>query len=361
MAQYYTMRGANEALVADALDQSGKLNLSATRSTMRWAAAIEGAGSIPKAYRPDRRLRSPEARQLALEIVERRFEETADPEIGRHRSYLLRDRGAADQDVRQFVRDSLEALLGTKAISPPKKATMKPDAAFELLCLLHEALSAAGMRPFLVSGTLLGQVRNGDLLDYDYDLDVGVLPGDGSADDVAAALAVVPGLEFEVEQWRVWGTHRNGVAFDVFVHYEERHRFYHATRTHAWWNSPFGLVEAKMRGKSFWVPDDVDTYLAENYGDWKAPIAFYHKSFDTPNREYCDTAEALLYLYELVANAAQRKDRFVCESAARELAHNFGIDVRHHFNQSVLLDAGADVSLDRAQELADADADIDID
>ena len=57
---------------------------------------------------------------------------------------------------------------------------------------------------------------------------------------------------------------------------------------------------------TFWVPDDVDTYLSENYGTWRSPIAFYHASFDTPNREYRDSAEALLYLFDAIVEATTR-------------------------------------------------------
>ena len=344
VARYYLARGADEVIIDDALSQADELSVAATRSTIRWAAALSGKASMPVAFRPDRRLRSPEARAVALELIDRRLAVSDDAELHRHRSYLLGDQGPDDPTVRRFVERELNERLAAAAVAVPKRNALDTRAAFDLLGRLQDALDAAGIRTFLVSGTLLGVIREGQLLPHDYDLDLGVLPGDTSADSVADALGSLDDLTFEVEEWRVWGRDGGGVAFDVFIHYEERGRWWHATRTHAWWNTPFELVPIDVNGRSFWVPADADRYLEENYGEWRTPAAFYHKSFDTPNREYCRSVEGLLYLYELVLDAMRRRDRFVAESAARELAENFGIDVRYHFAPSALLDADADVT-----------------
>jgi hypothetical protein len=93
-----------------------------------------------------------------------------------------------------------------------------------------------------------------------------------------------------------------------------------------------------VRGRDFWVPDDPERYLVENYGDWSKPIAFYHMSFDTPNREYRKNKHGLLYLYGIMLTAIEKGDRFVTESAARELRDGFGIDVTHRLNGGPLLE-----------------------
>ncbi len=335
MAKYYMARGADHLLIEDALAQSGTLNLSATRSTMRWAAALAGGATLPKGFRPERRLASDEAKERGLTLVEQRFAETGDDELGRHRSYLNNHLGAGDPQTRAFVQETLDRHFASAAVAPTGE--LAPAAGVEVLAQLCDALDRHGMRPFLVSGTLLGLVRNGALLEHDYDLDLGLLPGAASVDQVAAALADIDGMQIEVEEWRVWGTHPSGVSYDIFVHYEENGRFYHATLTHAWWNTPFELAEAQMGDRSFWIPDDTDTYLTENYGSWQHPTVFYHKSFDTPNREYRQTSESLLYLYETAMDALKRKDRYVCESAVAALHTSFGIDLRDHFNRTPLL------------------------
>ncbi len=345
MARYYRWRGANQRILDEALSQAADLPLPATRSTMRWAAAVAGGAKMPVGFRPDRRLVSPESRQLGVELLEQAMQRDDNPTLGHHRSYLLGETGPESRELRDFVRADLEKRLLARSTRAPLDLALDPQAGFETLCELCDVLANAGMRPFLVSGTLLGAVREGALLKHDYDLDIGLLPGDGSAADAAEALAGISRIVLNVEEWRVWGTHRSGVAFDIFVHYETDGRYYHATRTHTWWNSPFDLVEIELGGRKFLIPDNSDTYLTQNYGDWRSPTAFYHKSFDTPNREYTDSTDALLYLYELMVDSLKPGgDRFVCESAARELAHNFDLDLTHYFAESTLLDPSADIT-----------------
>ncbi len=346
LARYYRVRGGDPIIIGDALSQADDLAIAATRSTMRWSAALAGRVSMPKRYRPDRRLVTPGARSAALGHIERRLTDSEDPELRRQRTYLLAERGPGDRETVDFVASELDKRLSSLAVRSPSGRSLPPAGALEVLTLLRDALQAADMRPFLMSGTLLGVVRDGRLLRHDYDLDIGLAPGDAPAVRVADVLRDVPCLTVTVEEWRVWGRHSSGIDFDVFVHYESDQRYWHATRTHEWWNSPFTLVERDVQGQSFLVPDDVDTYLSENYGNWGSPTVFFDKSFDTPNRRFLQTTEALMYLYETVLGATtpSGSDRFVVESAVRELERNFGIDLRHHFGRSVLLDSSADIS-----------------
>ena len=86
-----------------------------------------------------------------------------------------------------------------------------------------------------------------------------------------------------------------------------------------------------------WIPDDVDRYLEENYGDWSRPVAFYDFSFDTPNREFRQSGEAMVYLYRRCIRAINAGDRWTAEAAARDLRDSFGIDVTSRFQPSGLL------------------------
>ncbi len=339
MARWYSALGADPVLIAEARAFEDQNSIAMTRGTMRWAASLTGRGTVPTRFRPERRLQSDESRSVALGLLDDALERRDDGELRRHRALLRAAVGDDHGDLVTHVRDTLERRLGSFATRGASGQALDPTAGFEALCALDDALRGAGLRPFLVSGTLLGAVRQGGLLEHDYDLDLGLLPGDGSATEVGAILEAHDDFTVTIDEERVWGTHKNGVAFDVFVHYLEDDRFFHATRAHAWWNSPFGLSPLKIGDREFWCPDDVETYLRENYGDWHQPVAFYHKSFDTPNRVFRDTPEALDHLFELVMNATGSvPDRFTAEAAVRELAAGFGIDLRHHFGASPLLD-----------------------
>jgi len=134
-----------------------------------------------------------------------------------------------------------------------------------------------------------------------------------------------------VEDGRVWGRHGSGVAFDVFCHTEADGRYWHVTGAHAWWNTPFDLVEIDVGGHRYFVPDDAPRYLDENYGDWGRPVAFFDKNIDTPNLQWRHTTEALYYLHDIVVEATgARPDRARAEAAIEALRSTFGIDLSHH-------------------------------
>ncbi len=146
-------------------------------------------------------------------------------------------------------------------------------------------------------------------------------------------------LELSVELDGLWllGVHPSGLHIDFFRHELRGDRFWHSTRVHNWWNTPFALRALEAEGHRWWIPDDPDRYLDENYGDWAAPVAFYDISFDTPNRTYQPTATAARHLYMTCVRGLDRGDRWMVESAARELRDQFGIDVTEHLAGSPLL------------------------
>lgn len=188
-----------------------------------------------------------------------------------------------------------------------------------------------------MSGSLLGVVRDGDFLPYDYDVDLGVLP-DTDLDVVDARLRGEPDFDVVRQETRIVISDRTGARADLFPHRLDGGLFWHETDIHRWWNTPFGLARLELAGDSIWIPDDPHRYLEENYGDWGRPAPFYEITFDTPNREYRENADAMRFLYEACASALERGDRWTAESAARELRDHFGIDVTDRLGASVLLD-----------------------
>lgn len=172
-------------------------------------------------------------------------------------------------------------------------------AARQALLDLRSDLSRADVKFFLVSGTLLGCVREGNILGHDKDIDVGVME-DVDFEKVRSSLTgtgrFVPLPVITKRILRV--RHANGVMIDIFFHWVENGRMYHEGQKTRWWNTPFELVERDFLGERFLVPNDADRYLTENYGDWRTPVADFETFCDTPNMEISDEQELIWYYYK---------------------------------------------------------------
>lgn len=216
-----------------------------------------------------------------------------------HYSIAARDLG--------YYREALLAIerrfiVGTKVLAPgSKKVPPRVDwsaSARQALLDLRTDLSSAKIEFFLISGTLLGCVREGGILGHDKDIDVGVLEG---RDPVAIRAALLRTGRFMVlpiispRLLRV--KHINGVMIDIFIHWEEDGRLWHEGQKTRWWNTPFNPIEVDFLGERFLVPDDADLYLTENYGDWRVPVHDFETFCDTPNMVMSNEQELLWYYY----------------------------------------------------------------
>lgn len=167
------------------------------------------------------------------------------------------------------------------------------------LCDLHQLFDRHGIWHSLTYGTLLGAVRDGDIIAWDYDFDLFIKPADVPLiEDVMAAAphgltverAVLEGAVLAVNPERIgafWGSHlkcsKDGeaigdlYAFSLFNDGVLR-RFDLAQD--AYWcphsSFPHYFVEqldyANIRGQRYPVPQQAETFLAGVYGDdWRTP------------------------------------------------------------------------------------------
>lgn len=210
-----------------------------------------------------------------------------------------------------------EDLLRQLATSPPEQPrAAEPDAEYSsrraqlALVGLRCTLEGAGIPMFLVSGTLLGCVRENRLLGHDHDVDVGIW------DDVdrEQLLTVLrrSGLFFDLasrapEIVRV--KHVNGIVVDIFYHFRSPGDYWHRGVKIVWHNSPFQLATRAFLGEEFLIPDDYDKYLTENYGDWRTPKIDFDCAFDTPNAEIVNRDELLIHTYKMLAQAITSRAR----------------------------------------------------
>jgi hypothetical protein len=182
------------------------------------------------------------------------------------------------------------------------------------LAALSEALAAAGLPHFVSGGTLLGAVRDGDFIAWDWDVEVSVRSEEavGRLDAAAAALreagfevravdadpanlkivAVREGATFEVRGYRRRGELR------VRRDFRTRDRFFD------------GATEVVLRGRTYPCLGPVDAYLTDRYGDWRTPVRSATKSeYLAPN--YFARSGARRRLAVLSAAAVRRLRRLI--------------------------------------------------
>lgn len=155
---------------------------------------------------------------------------------------------------------------------------------------------------FLISGTLLGCIRENKLLNHDKDIDIGVwdLYSVNQLSKIiknSGCFYILPIYSKDILVIR----HVNGVSIDIFIHYKSQNDYWHAGRKCSWHNSPFELSEYFFLGNSYLIPTNYDLYLSENYGhNWRVPQINFDSALDTPNMRILSKLDFLIYLYKRV-------------------------------------------------------------
>lgn len=190
-------------------------------------------------------------------------------------------------------------------------------AAEETLVAVNRLLRAKGLKPFLMSGTLLGYARHGGLLPHDKDVDLGLI---GWEHQFIVAEALVEAGYFRLDLAQLSGHNRflmsahdmrNGMVVDFFLFHDKGDHLLHGIDfdmgfTQNFRFSKFGLQEVNFLDERFYVPGDIDINLTENYGDWRTPATSYVVTVESP--ALCDTPESrtLLVYLEILKTITKR-------------------------------------------------------
>lgn len=211
-----------------------------------------------------------------------------------------------------------DALGKTDAAAEHERFTANASRA---LTDLNQAFDHLGLNVFLVSGTLLGYLREGRIIGWDKDIDVGFFSEQCSTDLEAHFRASdtfrVGRVDLTTDRLRL--IHANGVMIDVFPHYMEQGCRWHDGAATRWWNTPFELKQIEFLGIPQYIPDPPETYLEENYGGWRTPVAHFDARMDAGNVEITDYPHYVSLLYFSLETGIRANDAASANRYARLL------------------------------------------
>jgi hypothetical protein len=225
-----------------------------------------------------------------------------------HRYWLMRTHANRSEFSSALAHASsmLEALIDKAMQAPveraeastavdttPPKPGFDVQAANESLKTINRLLRERGLQPFLMSGVLLGYLREGQILPHDKDLDLGLI---GWQSQFEVAQALLASGQYQVSWRRLRGAQtflldvvdlKYGVAIDFFFFHPNGDHFLHGIDykygfTQNFKFSNFALKEVDFLGERFWIPDNADQNLTENYGDWRTPQSSYVVTVESP-------------------------------------------------------------------------------
>lgn len=218
-----------------------------------------------------------------------------------------------------YLEAGIIELIGKGINRPVKEKSLAGKGGLSVISDISNALEFAGVPFFLCAGTALGIVRNGQPLDHDSDIDIGVLEENWNRDKLIEKIRNNPNFRFDIPHPRnskIGLIHRNGASIDIFRFYRENDLLWHDGVFVRWKNSPFSLKFVEINGCKVQIPDPYDQYLTENYGDWRTPDPNFD-AFNGPNTEITWTE---YFEYHRVRQAYKRICLGDLDGAQKELS-----------------------------------------
>ena len=196
-------------------------------------------------------------------------------------------------------------------LPPPPIIPYNSETCLESVNKIIDILESIGEKPFLEGGTLLGMYREGKLIEFDYDADIGIIIDNSKytnkqnmknyvnkiirlilADSSFKSIIVCDDEDYYY-LLNIFDTHMNHIDLSFFYK-----NFFNEPNNNSlytgcpsaftpllWECSNFNLVRKNFAGKEYWVPDDTEKYLIENYGEnWRTPIKSFSNYENIPKQ-----------------------------------------------------------------------------
>lgn len=173
---------------------------------------------------------------------------------------------------------------------------------------------------FLDAGTLLGVVRDGDLLPYDKDMDIGVL-GDTNSEVIYQIFSDYPHysvqkaeskLDRQKAALNIVIVHKAlEISTDIFFYHQVdgylQYGFYNPKFPVLWRHSQFKVAGLVYDGFKYRVPYPTETFLEEMYGaSWRTQDPFFESAISSPCLHDCSApiskAFILMKVYKSLAD-----------------------------------------------------------
>ena len=232
---------------------------------------------------------------------------------------LLLDVGKFDEAAEEFIASLRCILSGNTSMQTHSEAPrLDHELARKALLDLKQALDKSSVEFFLRSGTLLGCIREGDLLEHDKDIDIGVFeqPDLGTLQDL---LLKTGKFKSKADRYRGQNRvsltifHNNGTAFDIYQHQDKNNHYlvehFLPGRSFARQFTRFKLTPTAFLGTTFCIPDNSELYLTELYGDdWHVPKPFFDSRVSSKNQAPSMEIISKCYAYCRIDEALNRAD-----------------------------------------------------
>ena len=218
-------------------------------------------------------------------------------------------------DKENFFRFNELAILNINTnlpiLPPPPIIPYNSETCLESVNKIIDILESIGEKPFLEGGTLLGMYREGKLIEFDYDADIGIIIDNSKytnkqnmknyvnkiirlilADSSFKSIIVCDDEDYYY-LLNIFDTHMNHIDLSFFYK-----NFFNEPNNNSlytgcpsaftpllWECSNFNLVRKNFAGKKYWVPNDTEKYLIENYGEnWRTPIERFSNYENIPKQ-----------------------------------------------------------------------------
>ena len=198
-----------------------------------------------------------------------------------------------------------------------------PDIAFQSMLKLIDIIDDQGIKAFPVFGSLLGLYRDGQFMDYDKDVDVGVFIDDvASLNEFIKEICVrgkfaAPCMVTQPSESHKWNVAivdiENNVSIDIFFfHKNESNSYesgiYTAGGVLKWIFKDIKLEQSTIAGNELWAPANIEEHLAEIYGNsWNQKIEVWDSLINCPNLSNDSNIPVNYYALQRLYKAIKQK------------------------------------------------------